>query len=103
MKQKKKKDFEKEYYFEINDADCKIDTLKAYGTKEDTLAYEVYLREIYGDVIGIDSDDDDYDAGAKKQVLKLSDVEKNKNKAYLHVCDEIDESDFDKKLETLNF
>lgn len=99
---KQKSDFEKENYFEINDSNCSVEKLKTLGTKEDYLACEVYLREIYGDTIN-DKSEDDYDSSSKKQVIKLSDVEKGKNKEYLRVCDEIDNSEFDDTLETLKF
>jgi hypothetical protein len=97
-----KNDFEKENYFEINDSNCSVSKIKEYGIKDDYLACEVYLREIYGDVIN-DESEDDYDSSTKKQVIKLSDVEKGKNQEYLRVCDEIDNSEFDDTLETLKF
>ena len=44
-----------------------------------------------------------YALNIKKQIIKLSDIEKDKNKAFIRVCEEIDESDFDNQLETLKF
>lgn len=102
MKTNKTEEFEKEYYFEINDANCTVDILKKFGVKEDTLAFEVFLREIYGDVIGTDAADN-YDSSAKKQVIKITENEKNQNKEFIKVCDEIDNSSFDEQLESLKF
>lgn len=99
MKKDRLKEFEKENYFEINDADLELKHLRCCGIKDETLAYEVFLREIYGDVMTDVSIVDDYDASKKKQVVKITDDEKNKNTEFLNICEEIDNSEFDEILD----
>lgn len=93
--------FEKDNAYEINNYDVTVDQLKKIKIPDYVLSSEVYLREFYGDVIFSGVQSDALDEQAKKKVQKIGEEDMSVDKQYRQLCEEIDNSEFDKKLDEI--
>lgn len=93
--------YEKEYSGEIGKISVDIDQLKKVGVAKETLAGELYLRNFYGDEIVKTSNGDDVSEGLEKKVVKIGEEEKNIDKELKSIWNDIEESEFDKNLDSL--
>lgn len=100
MSEKKLSDFEKEYYSEINNYNVSEKDLVGAKVHPKSLAYEVYLRKFFGDGFAQKNAVDDYDAGAKRKVEKLT-KEKLDNSEFSNIMSDIEQSEFDDNVEAI--
>lgn len=93
--------FEKDNSFEINNCDITIEQLKSAGVPMSVLSAETYLRKFYGDVIySVNGEDGEEDASNKK-VQKLGEEDMTIDKNYKQICEDIENSEFDKSLDEI--
>lgn len=93
--------FEKEYYSEIKELDVSLAELKKCGISDKVISSEMYLYAIYGDEIVTSKIIDDVDAKTKKTVSKIGEDDISSDKGYRSICDEIENSEFDKNVDVL--
>lgn len=93
--------FEREYYSEIRDLEVSLSELKKYGVNDKMISSELYLYNIYGDEIVTSKIIDDVDSKQKKTVSKIGDEDIDSDKGYRAICNDIEESEFDKNVEVL--
>lgn len=93
--------YEKEYASEIAEQVISIDDLMKCGISKKTLASELYLRKIYGDEIVTQTLVDDIDLEKEKKVIKIGDTEKNIDNELRAIFADIENSEFDKNIETV--
>lgn len=93
-------DFENEYFNEINNFIVSEKDLVEAKVPLKILAYEVYLRRIFGDNFAIENSADDYDATAKSKIEKLS-KESLDNSELNNILNDISNSEFDANLDVI--
>lgn len=97
---KKLADFENEYFNEIKNYIVTEKDLVEAKVPLKILAYEVYLRRIFGDNFASENSDDDYDENAKRKIEKLS-KESLDNSELNNILDDIAGSEFDVNLDII--
>lgn len=98
-KSKRLKEFEQEYYQEINMYDITEKDLFSLKISPKLLAYEVYLRKVFGDSLA-NNNIDDYDDSAKRKVEKIT-KDKLDNSVLNSIVEDIDKSEFDDNLDAI--
>lgn len=93
--------FEKEYYSEIKETEVSLSELKKYGISDKVVSSEMYLYTIYGDEIVTAKIEDSVDEKTKKTVSKIGEDDISSDKGYRTLCDEIENSEFDKNVDVL--
>lgn len=93
------KGLEKENFVEINNEIITINELLKCKISKKTLAIEAYLHKIYGDEIFKKSNSDEI--SGVSNVAKLADSEILEDKEFRKICDDIDNSEFDKNLDII--
>lgn len=94
-------DYEKEYANEIASVYISIEDLKKCGISEKTLASELYLRNFYGDEIVKSKLVDDVDEKQQKTVVKIDEAEKSIDNELRQIWNDIENSEFDKNVDTI--
>lgn len=94
------KDYESEYYSEIANFCVSENDLLNLKIQSKVLAYEVYLRGIFGDRFANLEITDEIDEKAQKKVEKLT-KEKLTNNEYNKIIEDIDTSKFDDNLDMI--
>lgn len=97
---KKLADFENEYFNEIKSYIVTEKDLVEAKVPSKVLAYEVYLRRIFGDNFANENSDNDYDENAKRKVEKLS-KESLDNSELNNILNDISNSEFDANLDII--
>lgn len=93
--------YENENYEEIKNYEVSLSDLKHFGVTDKILAGEIYLYKIYGDeIVSLNVDEKD-EVGGKKQVEKINIAEKSLNDELNKICEDIENSEFDKNVEIL--
>ncbi len=95
---KKLTEFEREYYSEIKRYDVTDKDLTFVKVPPKVLAYEVYLRKVFGDSFAKGDTVDDYDDGVKRSVEKLS-RETLDNSEFSNIMNDIQSSEFDDNMD----
>ena len=93
--------FEKDNAYEINNFNVTIDQLKNAGVSVSTLAAETYLRKYYGDVIYTSGQIDAEEEYSDKKIQKLGEEDMSIDKNYKQICEDIENSEFDKSLDEI--
>lgn len=97
---KKLADFENEYFSEIKNYVVTEKDLVEAKVPLKILAYEVYLRRIFGDNFVNENNVDDYDENAKRKIEKLS-KESLDSGELNNILNDIVDSDFDVNLDII--
>lgn len=90
---------EKENFVEINNENVTINELLKCKISKKALAIESYLHKIYGDEIFKKNVDDE--VSGVSNIAKLADSEIMEDKEFRKICDDIENSDFDKNLDVI--
>ena len=98
--QKKLVDFEREYYAEIASYVVTEKDLVAAKVPPKALAYEVYLRKVFGDSFAHAQSVDDYDDKSKMKIEKVSKDKLNTNE-FNNIMSDIEKSEFDDNLDMI--
>ena len=93
--------YEKELSVEIENQTITVEHLSKCGISKDILSCEVYLRKIYGDEIIENTFHDDLDETKDKVIKKIDESEKNIDAELRAVVQDIENSEFDKNLDTI--
>ena len=91
--------FEKDNSYEINNFTIVIEQLQKARVSNFVLASEIYLRKFYGDEIYASKVVDEEDEQNEKKVQKLAEEDMGIDKDYKEICEDIDNSEFDKNLD----
>ena len=95
--------YEKEFSIEIADTYVSCEDLVKCGVSNKILSAEVFLRNIYGDEIFNTQGSDADSITGEKRVVKINEDEMNLNSEYKKICSDIENSEFDKNLQTIVF
>lgn len=93
------KNLEKEFLEEINNFDVKISDLEKCGVSRKVFAIEDFLHECYGDEILKNKLDDSVQGSSN--IEKLSESEIDEDKIYRNICNDIENSEFDKNIDII--
>ena len=97
---KKLTQFEEEYYSEIQGLFVKDKDLINVKLNPKFLAYEVYLRRVFGDFISSSEVVDDYDSSAGRKIEKLTKDSLDNNEIN-KIFEDITNSEFDSNLDSI--
>ena len=93
--------FEKDNAYEINNCNITIDQLKSAGVSVAVFSAETYLRKFYGDVIYSSSQVEGDEEFSDKKIQKLGEEDMSIDKNYKQICEDIENSEFDKSLDEI--
>lgn len=93
--------FEKDNAYEINNCNVTIDQLKSAGVSVAVMSAETYLRRYYGDVIYSAGHIDGEEEFSDKKIQKLGEEDMTIDKNYKQICEDIENSEFDKNLDEI--
>ena len=99
--EKNLEEFQKEFSEDIKAIDVTAQDLMDVGVTKNTLAGEVVLRKAFGDEFVELKHTDNFKKETETKITKIDEMDFEYNKVYNQVCNQLENSDFNRNLASL--